>query len=165
MAVQWEIAWKGAFLAGALAALLTAVPYVSVGCCLWLLGAGALAVALYLRRLPGTFVTPGMGMRIGALAGVIGFVFNSLWSVVRFGARSQEFRTALQEQLQRSAASNPDPRTQEMTQQFINNLNTPAGLATFFVLMLVILGIVFVVFAAAGGALGASLSAGRREFR
>jgi len=45
------------------------------------------------------------------------------------------------------------------------NLNTPAGLATFFVLVLVLMAVVFVVFSAAGGALGASMFVRRRDMR
>lgn len=164
-AIQWDLAWKGALLSGLVAALLTAVPILSLGCCLWLLGAGALAVWLYQRRAPGIVVTPGMGMRIGAVSGVIGFVVTTIWSVVRFATNGQEFRAAMQAQMEKSISSNPDPRAQEIMRQFINNLNTPQGLATFFVLMLAIMAVVFVLFSAAGGALGASIFARRRELR
>lgn len=164
-AIQWELAWKGAFLSGLAAALLTALPVLSLGCCLWLLGAGALAVWLYQRRVSGALVSPGMGMRIGAVSGVVGFVATAIWSVVRFTANSQEFRTALQEQMEKAVASNPDPRAQEIMRQFMSNLNTPQGLATFFVLVLVIMAVVFVIFSAAGGALGASMFARRRDLR
>jgi hypothetical protein len=162
-AIQWELAWKGAVLSGLIAFLLTAVPVLSLGCCLWLLGSGAFAVWFYQRRAPGALVTPGLGMRIGAVSGIVGFVATTIWSVVRFASNSQEFRTALQEQMEKSVASNPDPRTQEIMRQFMSNLNTPQGLATFFVLMLAIMGVVFVIFGAAGGALGASMFAPRRR--
>ncbi len=152
-------------LSGLAAALLTGLPVVSLGCCLWLLGSGALSVWLYQRRVPGTVVTLGMGMRIGAAAGLIAFIVTTIWSVVRFTANSQEFRTELQAQMEKSIASNSDPRAQELMRQFLNNLNSPQGLATFFVLMLVIMAIVFVIFGAAGGALGASTFARRRNFR
>lgn len=145
--------------------MLTAVPVVGVGCCLWLLGAGALAVWLYQRRVPGTIVTSGMGMRIGAVSGVIGYVATTIWSVLRFASNSQEFRTAMQEQMDKSLAANPDPRAQEIMRQFVGNLNTPQGLATFFVIILAIMAIVFVIFSAAGGALGASIFARRRDLR
>ena len=164
-AIQWELALKGALLCGLGAAVLTAMPVMGLGCCLWLLGAGALAVWLYQRRVPGTFVTPGMGMRIGAVAGAIGYVATTIWTVLRFASNSQEFRTAMQEQMDKSLASNPDPRAQEIMRQFVGNLNTPQGLATFFVLILAFMGIVFVIFSAAGGALGASMFARRRDFR
>ena len=164
-AIQWELAWKGALLCGLGAAVLTAMPVLGLGCCLWLLGAGALAVWLYQRRVPGSVVTPGMGMRIGAVSGAIGYVATTIWSVFRFASNSQEFRTALQEQMEKSLAANPDPRAQEIMRQFMGNLNTPQGLATFFVLVMAIMAVVFVIFSAAGGALGASMFARRRDFR
>jgi len=164
-AIQWDLAWKGALLSGLAAAVLTAVPVISVGCCLWLLGCGALAVFLYQRRVPGAFITSGMGMRIGAVSGIVGFLATTVWSVFRFAANSGEFHSALQEQMDKSLASNSDPRSQEILRQFMNTLNTPQGLATFFVFMVIIMAVVFVVFSAAGGALGASMFARRREQR
>jgi hypothetical protein len=44
----------------------------------------------------------------------------------------------------------------------VGNLNTPQGLATFFVLILVIMAVAFVIFSAAGGALSASILTRRR---
>jgi hypothetical protein len=145
--------------------VLTAVPDISMGCCLWLLGAGALSVFLYQRRVPAGFVTPGMGMRIGAVSGVVGFLASTFWLVFQFAKNSQEFRTALQEQMEKSIGANPDPRAQDIMRQFMNNLNTPQGLATFFVLILVGMAIAFVVFTAAGGALSAAMFARRRDVR
>jgi hypothetical protein len=161
-AIQWDVAWKGAFLAGLIAAVLSAAPVISMGCCLWLLGAGALAVWLYQRRVPGVFVTPGMGMRIGAVSGAVCFVATAAWMVFQFSTNSGEVRSAMIQQMDKSIAANPDPRAQELMRQFMSNLNTPEGLATFFVLMLAIMAIVFVLFTAAGGALGASMFARRR---
>ncbi len=164
-AIQWEVALKGALLAGLSAAVLSAAPVVGLGCCLWLLGAGALSVWLYQRRIPGALVTPGMGMRIGSVSGAIAFVAATIWSVFRFARDSGEFRTAMVEQMDKSIASNPDPRAQEIMRQFMATLNTPQGLATFFVLVMILMAIVFVVFSAAGGALGASMFARRRDLR
>ena len=164
-AVQWAAASKGAILSGLIAAVLTALPVISLGCCLWLLGTGALSVFLYQRRVPAAFVTPGMGVRIGALSGVVGFVASAFWMVFQFARKSHEFRGAFQEQMEKSIGSNPDPRAQDIMRQFMNNLNTPQGLATFFVLLLVVIAIAFVVFSAAGGALGAAMFAKRRDVR
>jgi len=160
--VQWEFAWKGALLTGLTAFVLTAMPVVGFGCCLWMLGTGALAVGLYQRRVPGVNITPGMGMRIGALSGTIAFVVSTLWNVYQFTRNTQEIRSILSEQMQKTISSNPDPRVQEIMRQFMNNLNTPQGLATFFVIILIIMAVVFVIFSAAGGALGASMF-GRRN--
>jgi hypothetical protein len=162
-AVQWDAAWQGAVLCGLIAGILSVVPVIGLGCCLWLLGAGALSVFFYQRRVPAAFVTPGMGMRIGAVSGVVGFVASTFWMVFKFAKDNQEFRSALQEQMEKSIAANPDPRSQDILRQFMNNLNTPQGLATFFVLILVVVAIAFVVFTAAGGALGAAIFARRRD--
>ena len=164
-AIQWDVAWKGACLTGIAAGALTAAPVVSVGCCLWLLGAGALSVGLYQRRVHATFVTPGMGMRLGAASGVAGFFAFALCYIFIFVRNPGVFRSAFIESIQKSSASNPDPRVQEMVAQLLNNLNNPEILAAYFVFMLVIMAIVFVLFTAAGGALGAAMFARRRDLR
>ncbi|MGA2902642.1 MAG: zinc ribbon domain-containing protein [Candidatus Korobacteraceae bacterium] len=166
-AIRWDLAWKGALLCGVGAALLSAIPIVSVGCCLWMLGAGALSVSLYQKRAPETLITPGMGMKLGALAGLFGFVVNSVLSTISFLTfRSRgDFRHAMEQQMQKQMASNPDPKVQEMMQHLLDWMTTPQGAATMIVLFLLIMGVVFVLFTAAGGALGASMFRRRREFR
>jgi hypothetical protein len=166
-AIRWDLAWKGALLCGVGAAVLSAIPIVSLGCCLWMLGAGALSVTLYRKQVPDTLITPGMGMRVGALAGVFGFIVNAVVSTVSFVAfRSNgDFRRALQEQMDKQLSSNPDPKVKEMMQRMLDWIGTPQGAATMMVLVLVTLAVVFLLFTAAGGALGASLFGRRREFR
>jgi len=163
-AIQWELAWKGALLAGLIAAVLSATPLVGLGCFLWLLGAGALAVWLYQRRVSSAVITTGMGMRLGALTGAFAYAACALWSAYQLARDSQKFRGALMEQMNKQIAASPDPKAQEILRQFMNNLNTPAGLATFFVLIMFFMAIVFIVFSTAGGALGASLFR-RRDLR
>ena len=108
-----------------------------------------------------------MGMRVGALAGVFGFMVNAVVTTVSFVAfRSNgDFRRALQEQMDKQLSSNPDPKVKEMMQRVLEWVATPQGAATMMVLVLVTLAVVFLLFTAAGGALGASLFGRRREFR
>ena len=166
-AIRWDLAWQGALLAGAGAAVLSAIPFVSLGCCLWMLGAGALAVALYQRRVPGALITPGMGMKLGALAGVFAFVIHAVVTTLSFVAfrSNTDFRRAMRQQMEKQMASNPDPKVQEMTQHMLEWMSTPQGAATLMVLVLLVLAVVFVFFTAAGGAIGASMFGRRREFR
>lgn len=164
-AIQWGLAAKGAVLSGLISAVLSGIPILNLGCCLWLLGGGSLAVWLYQRRIPGAVVTPGMGMRIGALSGVFGFVVTTVLWVVMFAKNSQKFRTIFAEQMEKSLAQNPDPRTQDAARQFMDYVNTPEGLATFFMVALVMMAVFYVIFSAAGGALGASMFARRRNQR
>lgn len=167
LAIRWDLAWKGALLSGIGAAILSAIPIVSVGCCLWMLGAGALAVGLYQKQVPGATITPGMGMRVGALAGFFGFLVNAVVTTVSFVAfrRSSDFRRAMQEQMDKQMASNPDPKVKEMVQQMVAWMSTPQGAATLVVFVLVFMAVAFLIFTAAGGALGASMFGRRRELR
>jgi hypothetical protein len=106
-----------------------------------------------------------MGMRIGALSGIFGFLATTILWVILFAKNNQEFRTIFAEQMEKSMAQNPDPRAQDMARQFTAYVNTPEGLATFFVFALVIMAVVYVIFSAAGGALGASMFTRRRGQR
>ena len=152
-------------MAGAGAALLSSLPVVGFGCCLWLLSAGAISVYLYQRRLPGSLVAPATGMRIGALAGGVAFALNAVMSTLLFAREGDQVRAALEEQLKASMAKAPDPRTQEVLQQFMAKISTPDGMATFFLWVLVFMAIIFVLSCGAGGALGASMMARRRGLR
>ncbi len=133
-----------------------------------MLGAGALSVSLYQKRMPGTLVTPAMGMRLGALAGLFGFVAHAILTSISFVTlrSTGDLRKAMEDQMQRQMASNPDPKVQAMMQQMFDWMSSPQGAATLIVLVLLVMSVVFVVFCAAGGALGASVfRGGRREFR
>ena len=132
-----------------------------------MLGAGALSVSLYQKQVPGTAITPGMGMKVGALAGVLGFVVNAVVTTVSFVTlRSRaDFRQLMQDQMQKQMAGTSDPKVQEMMQHMLDWMLSPQGAATMMLLGLLMLGVVFVLFTAAGGALGASMFGKRREFR
>ncbi len=103
-----------------------------------------------------------MGMRIGALAGVFAFVITAILSTVLFATEGNQLRQMMEEQLRSSMAKAPDPRSAELLQQFVSKLNTPEGLATFFLWVMAFIAVIFVIFSAAGGALGASFAARRR---
>lgn len=160
--IQWNQVWPGALLAGVGAALLSSLPFLALGSIIWLLIAGALAVSMYQRRVPSAIVRPGMGMRIGALAGLFAFVITAILSTVLFATEGSQLRQMMEEQLRASMAKAPDPRSAEILQQFIAKLGTPEGLATFFLWVMAFIAVIFILFSAAGGALGASFSARRR---
>ncbi len=160
--IHWNQVWQGALLAGVGAALLSSLPFLALGSLLWLLLAGIMSVSIYQRRVPSAVIRPGMGMRIGALAGVFAFVITAITSTVLFATEGDQLRQMLGEQLRASIAKAPDPRSQEIMQQFISKLNTPEGLATFFLWVMALIAVIFVILSAAGGALRASLSARRR---
>ena len=106
-------------------------------------------------------------MKIGALAGLFGFMINAVVTVLSFVVfrSSADLRRAIQEQMEKQMANNPDPKAQAIVQRFMDWMSSPQGAATLVVLVLIVLGVVFVVITAAGGALGASMSGSKREFR
>ena len=97
-------------------------------------------------------------MRIGALAGVFAFIITAIMSTVLFTTEGEQLRSLMQDQMRASMEKASDPRSAEVMQQFINKLGTPEGLATVFLWVLVVIAVVFVLFSAVGGALGASFS-------
>jgi len=160
--IQWRQAWQGALLAGIGAAALSSLPVLALGFCIWIFLAGAVSVSLYRRRLAGRLIRAGSGMRIGALAGVFAFAMNAITSTLLFATEGDLVRKAMEDQMRNSVAKAPDPRTQELLQHLMNKLSTPEGMATFFLWVLVAMAALFVLFGAAGGALGASLASRRR---
>ena len=127
-------------------------------CCM--LAAGTLAVRFYRRRRPGTSIRPGMGARLGALSGLLGFFLYSVPQALRlaFFHLGGSVREAMQKAVEQSAAQSPDPKAQEL----MRNLMSPGALAAFFTFLVVLFFLVFLVLPSLGGALGASVW-GRKE--
>jgi len=151
--VDWTNALPAAGWAGALLAIAWLIPY--LGYFLWILAGGVVAVAFYKRRVPNATLTPADGARIGAVAGLFGFAgFAGLMAIGLLLLRgSTKFREMLQQSMQQAAASNPDPKAQEI----LAWMTSPAGLALMVTLVMIIFLIGFIALSSAGGALGAKL--------
>ncbi len=153
--IQWRDGFPAAVTAGVLIAIACAIPW--AGFLLWGFAGGVLAVLLYQRR-HATAVTPGMGARLGVVAGLLGFVaFATIASFALLATRGTLIR-AIWAQVEQQAAQNPNPAVQEMIQR----LNSPEGMAVLFTLFMVFVLAFFLVFSSVGGAIGARLF-GKRE--
>jgi len=151
--IQWSQALPAAALAGLIAAGLMFI-LVKSGV-LWMISAGILAVLLYRRRNPGGTLSPGMGARLGAVSGVLGFGIFALFTAVEilvFHSGGQ-LRAALLEAIEQSALRASDPQAQ----QYVTYFKSPPGLALFMALMLVVMFFIFLILASLGGSLAASL--------
>jgi len=150
--IHWPQALPAAAIAGLVAASLMLVPLGALG--LGMIFGGVLSVVLYRRRAPFAFLTTGVGARLGALSGALGFgifaIFTSI-EVVVFHSGG-ELRAALLDAVQQSASRSPDPQAQQM----LEYLKTPAGLVLVMGLGLVVMFFVFLIFSSVGGALGAA---------
>lgn len=159
--------WQAANLAaglGALVALIVAVAtgLPQLGFFVWMLGGGMLAVVIYRRRQPFPGLTMGTGARLGARAGLMGFVIFGLLSLVQVVSLrgSGQLRAALEQALKTSAARSGNPEAQQMVQQFL----TPEGMRLLLALGIVLMLVLFVAVSGLGGAIAAALSR-KRETR
>ena len=159
--IDWHKAWLGILIAGGVGGLLSAAPVVSIGCCLWVLAAGAVSVLFYRNR-AAISVPTGMGARLGAVTGMVAGLVYTVVTALGLVMGSGKMREAFRRGMEQSAQNNPDPKAQEMVHRMADLLSTPGGFATVMTLWFAVLFLALMGFAAAGGALGASLF-GKRE--
>jgi hypothetical protein len=123
---------------------------------------GFLSVALYHRKLRDAWITSGMGARLGAAAGAIGFGLFAL--VTSVGAllfhTGDKLRQAAIQAIDQAAARNPDPRAQEMVQQ----LKTPEGVVLIIAFGMLFTFVFFVLLSSLGGVIGAASFRRTRNF-
>jgi hypothetical protein len=156
-AIHWSRAFPAVVWGALLAAVSMIAPLGMLG--LGLLMGGALAVASYRRRVPGA-MTRGMGAKLGALAGALGFavyivLIAAQVATFRMGG---QIRQALLDAVDKAAARSADPQAAAAAAQ----LKSPEGLAFMMGAFLVIMLLLFLIGASLGGALGVSLLRKRR---
>lgn len=147
--------WSQALLSAGIALLVAIVIIgISKSSPLGMFAAGFLAVMLYRRRCPVAHITAGMGARLGALTGVLGFAFVAstlaIWTALRSG---REIHDAFLNFFQQSAGQTSDPRLQQVLELF----NTPEGFTFIIVFSLIVTLVAFLIFASLGGVLAAFL--------
>ncbi len=70
-----------ALIGGILSGVLSAIPFISCLCCLWIIGGGLLAAYLLSNDSPPMSLTTGDGAIVGAFAGIIGSILNTIVSI------------------------------------------------------------------------------------
>jgi hypothetical protein len=154
--LDWGTGFRVAAIAGLVAGIPSGIPGLSIGCCIWVLAAGAMTVKLYQRQQPAySVVTAGMGARLGAVAGIVGyFAFLVISFLINTtGGRRANIREAMLKSLRDSAANNPDPNAQQVIQW----MSSPGGMAFVVVLILIGFAMAFLIFGLLGGVIGASV--------
>jgi hypothetical protein len=156
--LQWPAAFSAATWGAVLAACSMMVPLGTLG--LGLLTGGALAVVLYQRRFPGARFTTGMGAKLGALVGALGFGLFSVLTAVELVIfrNSGEMRKALMDAVDKAAQRSADPQAQAAAAQ----LKSPEGLAFIMIGGMVVMFVIFLMITSLGGAVGARLTGNRK---
>ena len=142
---------------------------------LWVVGAGIASVVLYGRR-AGAAPTGRIGWRIGGLAGLLGaFLSLAIYSlrstVQRFALHTNEPELQVRSLAQQFAAAvnqahRSNPQTAEAAALLIRFWLSPDGAAAMALLTATLFTFSLVLFAAAGGAIGAHIvSIGKRPQR
>jgi len=140
-----------AFWAGFCSGVLTGVPVLSAGCCLWMAGGGTLAV--YLFRLMNGFSLqrPADGARLGMITGLFAFLVwgvVSLLSNVLISRGFWNFVNSFSEQFQKSMPNDPQ------TREFMAWASTTDGMITMFLFVSLAFLMAHILLAALGGATG-----------
>ena len=158
-AISNEIDWRRAFWWCAAAAALSLLFLRVIGPIFAMIGAGALAVAMYYRRRLTRRASAASGAKIGAVvgllsSGVLGLCFSLTASLLRAGGETQQQMMAA---LQQFASRAGDPEVQAT----LDRLNTPEGLNKMVWVMLAFCMFSIVAASLAGALTGALL--GRRK--
>jgi len=160
--IDWHKAWPGILIAGGVGGLLSAAPVLSIGCCLWVLAAGAVSVLFYRNR-AAISVPTGMGARLGAVTGMVASLVSSAVSTLTILVMgSGKMRETMRQAMEQSASRNPDPNAQAMVHRMMDFILSPGGFALIMTVGFALNFLALMAFAAAGGALGSSLF-GKRE--
>jgi len=152
-ALQWPHALPAAAAAGLVAAISMLLPFGALG--LGMLAAGYISVRLYQRRSATATATSSLGARLGAVTGVLGFVFFTIFTAVEVLVfhSGGELHDSLIEAVRQSIARTPDPQAQ----QALRYLQSPPGLALVMTIGLTLVFVVFLIFSSVGGVIGAAL--------
>jgi len=158
-AIDWSHGLPAIVLGGVVSAALMIFPLGAFG--LGMLAAGGLAAFFYHHRAPGSDITSGIGGKLGALSGLVGFgIFTVFAAVVTLLSGTERLRATLLEAVNQSASRTADPNALQAFEYF----KTPAGLAIILILGLFFLLVMFLIFSTVGGVLGAAWIRRRRRF-
>lgn len=158
--IEWGKAFPVTALAGAGVALLSRIPLVGAGCCLWAIAGGALAVVLYRWRMTTSgpsgeqapWLTVTGGVKLGAATGLFASIFYLL---LFFGLGDlRALRSTMRKAITDAAAQNTDPNAQP----FFDQLSTPEGMAMMFAITVIMMVAVLLIFSILGGGIGAAFS-------
>ena len=162
--VNWTQGRKAAAIAALLMAFGALIPPLNMVLPLWMLVGGWICVSLYRRRTAAVLVPAATGAKLGALAGVIGFIYVAVLLAVVFAVEvvalknGDQLRSLLKAQIEQAAASNPSG-AQALTQL----LQTPEGITTIIISVLFVMFLLFLLLSCAGGIFGAAF--GRQRMR
>jgi len=146
---QKSAMFSSALIAGAVAGVLSGIPFVSCLCCLWIIGGGMLAAYLLAKDSP-VVLSAGDGAIVGVFTGIVAVVVQAILSFL-FRPINREFFRRMMERFAEYADEMP-PGFEELLEGGSTPVSVPGFLIGF-----IILACVFSVLGALGGIIGISL--------
>jgi hypothetical protein len=143
---------RPALIAGAVAGLLSGLPFIGAGnciCCLWIVGGAAMAAKLLAARTPGLLAASD-GAVVGALTGIVAAVVSAVISIPLRSFNMELARRFLDK------ASELGGDMPSGLEEFLNGSNGVLS-PGWFLLSLFISAAVFTVMGVLGGIIGVSL--------
>jgi len=152
--MNMENKWKPAIIGGILLGVLSSLPLLNCGCCAWIIGGGFLAAYLYVKESP-LVVTLGQGAILGLLAGVIGTVVMTLFTIPMM-LLSPEGTAGIAEQIQQ--VMDQIPGFPEESRKSMAELASQEDFLQIVLITSIFAQLVFnCLFAMLGGALGVAI--------
>ena len=155
---EWAQALPSAFLGLLIGSILSVI--LQGAFAVGMLPAGFLSVYFYHRRNPLIGLTVGLGARLGAISGALGF---GILGVVTTGATfllysAGEIRAKLLKAVQEYISRNADPQIrQAQMQQFLEIYNNRQEFILMLVLASIMMLIIFLALSSMGGIIGAAV--------
>ena len=140
-----------ALIGGLVIGLLSVIPFISVGCCLWGMIGGAVAAYMLIKRSPVFRVTNGDGAVVGLLAGLAGSLIMVVINVWRSLAQWPQVLESIRQQ----AANQSDPSSQETIKNLISFLENNSLLGA--ILIWLIFAVIVTGMALLGGIIGVAM--------
>jgi hypothetical protein len=138
-----------AFWAGLCSGVLTGVPGLSIGCCLWMSGGGTLSVYFYKLMNGFPLRRPAEGARLGMLTGMFAFLF---WAAVSFLSNVlisrglANYVNNYRNQFEEAVSGSPQAK------ELIGMIRTTDGIIAMFVFMALAFLVAHILLAMLGGA-------------
>jgi hypothetical protein len=150
---EWAQALPSAFLGLLLASVLSLILRGALA--LGMLAAGFLSVYFYHRRNPLIGLTVGLGARLGAISGALGFgILGIVSAVATFVSHSvAEIRLIMLKAVQEYVSRNADPQMQQVLEFY----NSRQGFILMLVLGSIMMLILFLALSSMGGIIGAAV--------
>jgi hypothetical protein len=150
---EWAQALPSAFLGLLIASVLSLILRGALA--LGMLAAGFLSVYFYHRRNPLIGLTVGLGARLGAISGALGFgILGVVSTVVTFVSHSvAEIRLIMLKAVQEYVSRSADPQMQQVLEFY----NSRQGFILMLVLGSIMMLIIFLALSSMGGIIGAAV--------